>query len=154
MNISLSPNAYLLVLSVLATIVFWYISLEIRHYLRKLRSSDWPTVPGTVQKSGEILDSPVYFGARLPRILFGYRYSVSGQTFFGYFVLIVEDKNSASRLEALADGHSVTVRYNPRNPEISVLADRELLTRRVSQYPELFKSESGGWRILTPQRRL
>jgi len=42
---------------------------------------------------------------------------------------------SAETLGSQVDGQTVTVKYDPKNPRISVLADREIGGRPVKQDP-------------------
>jgi hypothetical protein len=99
------------------------------------RSRSWPLAYGTVQK-GEILHSGPVKYLQLPfRSLLGYSYEVNGKRFWGLFVLPVEDIEAAEKLQKQAVGKSVTVRYDPKSPEISLLEERELLGRRVEQNP-------------------
>jgi len=42
---------------------------------------------------------------------------------------------AAEKLQKQAVGKSVTVKYDPKSPEISFLEERELLGRRVVQNP-------------------
>jgi hypothetical protein len=69
------------------------------------------------------------------RSLPGYSYEVNGKPYWGLFVLPVEDMEAAEKLQKLAVGKSVTVRYDPKSPEISLFEERELLGRRVEQNP-------------------
>jgi len=69
------------------------------------------------------------------RSLLGYAYKVNGRPYWGLFALVAEDRETAEKLQKQAEGSPVTVRYNPKNPEVSILGDRELLGRRVVQDP-------------------
>ncbi len=108
---------------------------EIRHQLRIVRSRSWPIVHGTVQK-GQILHSGPAKYLQLPfRSLLGYAYEVNGDPYWGLFVLVAEDMEAAEKLQKDADGKRVTVKYDPKSPEISLLVDKELLGRRIAQNP-------------------
>ncbi len=99
------------------------------------RSRSWSIAHGTVQK-GQILHSGPAKYLQLPfRSLLGYSYEVNGNPYWGLFVLPAEDMEAAEKLQKQAVGKSVTVKYDPKSPEISFLEERELLGRRVVQNP-------------------
>jgi len=113
----------------------WGIGRAIRYHAKLFRSRAWPVVPGTVQK-GEILHSGATKILYVPfRSLHGYAYKVDGRSYWGLFALIAEDRETAEKLQQQAEGRTVSVRYNPKTPEVSILADREFLGRRVVQDP-------------------
>lgn len=90
---------------------------------------------GKAQK-GQILHSGPVKYLQLPfRSLLGYAYEVSGKSYCGLFVLAAEDMEMAENLQTQAAGKSVSVKYNPKSPEISLLEERELLGHRVAQNP-------------------
>jgi len=67
--------------------------------------------------------------------MLGYKYVVSGCSHFGFAAVVAEDMYSAETLGSQVDGQTVTVKYDPKNPRISVLADREIGGRPVKQDP-------------------
>ena len=108
---------------------------EIRYQFRLMRSGNWPVPQGAVQK-GEVLHSGPAKYLQLPfRSLLGYAYKVNGNPYWGIFVLAAEDMEVAEKLQGQADGKSIRVKYDPQSPDISVLADREFLGRRIRQEP-------------------
>ena len=117
------------------TLALWGITRAARYQSKLFRSRSWPVVPGTVQK-GEILSRGATTFLKDPfRSLLGYSYQVNGRSYWGLFALIAEDRDAAEKLQKQAEGRAVTVRFNPKSPEVSVLEDRELLGRRVVQDP-------------------
>ena len=56
----------------------------------------------------------------------------------GFFVLGAEDEGAADSLQKQAEGLSVTVRYNPETPDVSLLVDDEVQGRKISQNPHWF----------------
>jgi hypothetical protein len=113
----------------------WGITRAVRYQSKLFRSQSWPVVPGTVQK-GEILSRGASAFLKVPfRSLLGYAYQVDGQSYWGLFALIAEDRDAAEKLQKQAEGRPVTVRFNPKSPEVSVLEDKEFLGRRVVQDP-------------------
>jgi Protein of unknown function (DUF3592) len=114
---------------------------QIGHHLRVLRSGRWPIAHGRVQK-GEILHSgPTNYLRYVPyRALLGYAYEVAGREYSGLFVLAAEDAQTAEKLQKKLNGTEVKVQYDPKNPEISFLVDKELVGRRVVQDPMWFDS--------------
>jgi hypothetical protein len=118
-----------------AALAVWMFVRAARYQSKLFRSRSWPVVPGTVQK-GEILNSGATTFLYVPfRSLLGYAYQVKGRSYWGFFALIAEDREMAEKLQQQAEGRLVTVRYNPKSPQVSVLEDREFLGRRVLQDP-------------------
>lgn len=116
-------------------LALWGITRAVRYQSKLFRSRTWPIVPGTVQK-GEILSRGATTFLKVPfRSLLGYAYQVNGRRYWGLFALIAEDRDTAEKLQKQAEGRPVSVRYNPKSPEMSLLEDRELLGRRVIQDP-------------------
>lgn len=116
-------------------LALWGIARAVRYQSKFFRSRSWPVVPGTVQK-GEILHSGATTFLYVPfRSLLGYAYQVNGHSYWGLFALVAEDRETAEKLQQQAEGRPVTVRYNPKTPEVSSLEDREFLGRRVVQDP-------------------
>ena len=119
----------------MVTLSAWVMVRAVRYQSRLFRSRSWPVVPGSVQK-GEILHSGPTKILQLPfRSLLGYAYKVNGRPYWGLFALVAEDRETAEKLQKQAEGSPVTVGYNPKNPEVSLLEDKELLGRRVVQDP-------------------
>lgn len=108
---------------------------EVRHQLKVFRSESWPRVYGTVQR-GEVLHSGHVKYLRLPvRSLLGYSYKVDSRPYWGLFVLPAEDMDVAENLQKQAEGKTMTVKYDPRNPQNSLLEERDLCGHRVTQNP-------------------
>ncbi len=125
----------ILILIVMVTLSLSAVVPVVRYELRKFRSRGWPVVLGTIQK-GEILHSGATKFLYVPfRSLLGYTYTVNGHPYWGYFALVAEDRDLAEKLQLQAEGRPVSVRYDPKTPEVSLLEDRELLGRRVIQDP-------------------
>lgn len=129
-------NTPKLIIAILFLIVALYALVpEIRHQLRIVRSQSWPTVYGTVQK-GEVLHSGPGKYLQLPfRSLLGYAYKVDTSSHWGLFAVPVKNIEEAEVIQKQAVGKLVTVKYDPRNPEISLLVDKELFGRRITQNP-------------------
>jgi hypothetical protein len=108
---------------------------EFRHYLALRRSRNWPLVHGSIQK-GETLQPNSGKYMQLPwRIVLGYKYVVNGCPHFGFAAVAAEDMYAAEKLGKQADGRVVSVKYDPENPGISVLVEREIDGRPVKQDP-------------------
>ncbi len=135
MNVG-NPDLFQIVFGIVAgTLAVWGITRAVRYQSRLFRSRSWPTVAGTVQK-GEILSRGATTFLKVPfRSLLGYAYQANGRSYMGLFALIAEDRDTAEKLQKQAEGRQVTVRYNPKSPEVSLLEDREFLGRRVVQDP-------------------
>ncbi len=91
----------------------------IRYRFRKWRSRDWPTVPGSIQRRRVRRGGPTKYQGSVYRSLFGYAYEVDGAGYVGSFALVSEDQEAALNLQTYGDGGNVTVRYNPKHPEMS-----------------------------------
>jgi hypothetical protein len=120
---------------VAGTLAVWGIARAVRYQSKIFRSRSWPVVPGTVQK-GEVLQRGATKFLYVPfRSLLGYAYQVNGRSYWGLFALKAEDRYTAEKLQTQAEGKPVTIRYNPKAPEQSLLENREFLGRRVIQDP-------------------
>lgn len=118
-----------------AAIGLWFIVPEVRFALRTLRSANWPVVEGLLQK-GEVIERGATKFLQLPcRSLLGYRYSVNGNSYWGIFVVPAEDTQTGEKLQRQAEGKPVRIKYDPNNPSISIVLDKELLGRPIKQYP-------------------
>ena len=119
----------------MGTVAVWGITRAVLHQSKIFRSRSWPVVPGTVQK-GEILSRGATKILYVPfRSLLGYSYKGNSLPYWGLFAFIAEDRKTVEKLQLQAEGKPVTVRYNPKSPEESLLEDRGLLGRRVIQDP-------------------
>jgi len=104
--------------------------------LRKRKSSRWPQVEGAVQPcsvlpgDASLLSSPFKY-----RSIFGYAFPANGSRYAGFFALEAENEATAIEWQKGLPGTAVTIRYDPRNPDVSVLANVEILGRRVIQNP-------------------
>lgn len=125
----------LLIVVVLVTRSASFVVPEIRYQFKLMRSGSWPVVQGAVQK-GEFLHAGPTKYLQLPfRSLLGYAYNVNNDPYWGSFVLAAEDRNVAEKLRGQADRQPVSVKYDPKRPQISALVDRVLLGRRLIQDP-------------------
>lgn len=117
------------------SLAIWGVFRATRHQAKVFRSRNWPSIQGTVQK-GEILQSGATRFLKVPfRSLLGYAYTVDGRPYWGLFVLIAEDRETAEKLQKQTEGMAVRLRYNPESPSESLLNDKDLLGRRVIQDP-------------------
>lgn len=108
---------------------------SLRYRLRKWRSRNWPAVLGSVQRGHVRRGGPTRFQAFAYRSILGYSYLVNGSAYLGFFVIIARDQKAAENLQTQCNGKSVTVKYDPQNPGISVLVESELLGRSLLQNP-------------------
>lgn len=122
-------------IAILLSLCLYALIPEISHGVRIFRSQNWPKVSGTVQK-GEVLHSGPARYLQLPfRSLLGYAYQVNGTSYWGLFVVPVNDMWEAEVMQKRALGKLVTVKYDPKRPSVSLLADREICGRRITQHP-------------------
>src|SRR6476661_997843 len=81
----------------------WAIVRAVRYQSKLFRSRTWPVAPGTVQR-GEILQSGATKILYVPfRSLLGYAYKVNGQSYWGLFALVAEDRETAEKLQKQAE---------------------------------------------------
>src|SRR5262249_59727041 len=62
------------------------------------------------------------------RSQFGYSFGADGRRYGGIFAFITDNLHHASELQQQLDGRTVPIRYNPRNPDESVLASPASIT--------------------------
>jgi len=109
----------LLVLTSLVSIKRW------PEWLRRMRASGWPTVPGIVE-SGEVStfrgrSSYTYRAQERATANLGYSYTLDGAYYSGYHTAVFDDEQEAWSYVDSLRGKAVQVSYNPRKPDISVL---------------------------------
>lgn len=116
--------------------VLW-IFRSIRFISRKRRSRNWPATTCTVQactvargRAGRFSSASHY------RSIFGYIFNTDrGPRFVGFFALGTETEDEARDLQKLAQGITLTTRYDPKNPDVSVLVEEAVLGHAVIQNP-------------------
>ena len=69
------------------------------------------------------------------RSIFGYVFPANGSRYAGFFAVEGNNEEEAYALQKQAAGTGVTVRYDPENPDVSILEDGTILGRRVMQNP-------------------
>jgi len=77
-------------------------------------------------------------GSWLPgnfRSIFGYVFPANGSRYAGFFAVEANTEDEAGALQKEATGTGVTVRYDPENPDVSILEDGTILGRRLTQNP-------------------
>jgi hypothetical protein len=123
----------ILLVTVVPTVVFVY--PKIHWQLQTWRFSRWPPATATVHMAGAeyIEGSETELGYN--RSLFGYSYEIDGVRYAGLFAIAARDAEEASLLQHKLDGQSVSVRFNPARPGVSVLVDREIEGFRAMQTP-------------------
>jgi len=94
---------------------------------RRRQSRGWPLAAGTVQRCCVM--------PRTFKSVFGYAFAANGSTYAGFFALPTQNPDEADALQKHATGTAVMVRYNPQNPDVSILEERTILGRRVTQNP-------------------
>jgi len=101
---------------------------DLRFTFKKRASEKWPTIEAVIE-AGEV-------GLRglLCRVHFTYSYQVYGQRRTGRFSLLTNSK-SAEALKQTLIGKKTSVKYDTRDPDISLLSERQFMGRRVMQGP-------------------
>lgn len=110
---------------------------ELRLEFKKRRSRHWPTTTGTVQPCSVVRG----FGSWNPdlyRCVLGYAFRANESRYAGFFVIEAKNEETAQMLQKQGREVSVTVRYNPLNPDVSILDDVQILGRRIIQNPHWF----------------
>jgi len=69
------------------------------------------------------------------RSVFGYAFRANESRYAGFFALHADYEETAEMLQKQAEGMGVTVRYDSKNPDVSLLEDRWILERKVIQNP-------------------
>ena len=101
---------------------------------RRSRSRNWPLAAGTVQPCS-VMRGWGLWAAGNYRSIFGYVFPANGSRYAGFFAVEANNEEEADALQKEATGTGVTVRYDPENPDVSILEDGTILGRRVTQNP-------------------
>ena len=99
----------------------WYF-VRIRFLLRRYRGKSWPTVEATLQ-NGAVGRISFGTGSSSPASFVGYAYIVQGVQYAGFFALYDDDSHVRKLSDGLS-GDTVQIRYNPSDPNVSFLVDR------------------------------
>ena len=105
----------------------------VRFGIRKWQSRLWPVVPGVIEKGEVNYNDRAAYLPSMYRLLFGYTYILDGVRFAGLFILMVGSETMAADFQHKLKATSVSVRYNPKHPEMSFLVEKELLGKEVYQ---------------------
>ena len=101
---------------------------------RRGRSRGWPIAPGTVQpvrvKQGWGFWAPAQY-----RSIFAYAFPANGARYAGFFAVEADREEDARAMQKELRGMGLTVRYDPRNPDVSILEERRICGRRITQNP-------------------
>lgn len=120
-----------IIFAVLGVMVF----RDLRYTLRKRASRNWPTVEAVIE-AGDIGPRAISFLPRLLyRVYFTYSYRVSDVKCTGRFCLLAGSKQAAETLKQALTGKGTVVRYDVRDPGISLLSDHQMMGKRVMQGP-------------------
>jgi Protein of unknown function (DUF3592) len=111
---------WILLVVLLAGMGWWY-SVQIRHYLKRQSSRRWPTANATIRK-GAVVRVSGNRGSWAYGSFLKYAFEVQDEGYAGLFALIGDEEHAVALQDRLADA-SLTVRYNPRDPNISFVAD-------------------------------
>jgi hypothetical protein len=118
-----------------------FVFVAIRFFVRTRRAPHWPSIPGKIERADVLPPgSSPYLRLLSFRSMFSYAYMVNGSKYWGSFVVVAEDLQSATELQQRVDGCAVMVRYDPKNPRISLLGDKEIVGRQIIQDPMYFDS--------------
>jgi hypothetical protein len=101
---------------------------------RRGRSHSWPIAPGTVQPAGVKAGWGFWAPAQY-RSIFAYAFPANGSRYAGFFAVEADREGDALAMQKQMTGMGVTVRYDPEHPDISILEDRQISGRRLTQNP-------------------
>jgi len=102
---------------------------------RRGRSRSWPIAAGTVQPAG-VKPGWGFWAPAQYRSIFAYAFRANGsRSYVGCFAVEADREEDALAMQKEMSGMAVTVRYDPENPDISILEDREICGRRITQNP-------------------
>jgi len=110
-----------LVLLLLLVSLGWWGFVQLRGLFKRFSSRRWSTAEATIQKGAVGRVSSVR-GSWTYGSFFGYAFAVQGVPYTGLF-LIVGDQEQASALQNALAGMPLSVRYDPSDPNVSVVAD-------------------------------
>jgi len=102
---------------------------------RRGRSRGWPIAVGTVQPVG-VKPGWGFLAPAQYRSIFAYTFRANGsRSYVGCFAVEAGREGDALDIQKEMRGMGVTVRYDPGNPDISILEDRRICGRRITQNP-------------------
>ena len=115
--------------------VAWLLTFVARLLARIWRSRKWPSVPGTVQK-GIVEEDSSGEGGTTYRCVVQYNYAVGGETRAGLFALEVASTDEGHLVLSQTEGRAVTVHFDPKRPQISFVAEKEIDGHSVGHEPQ------------------
>jgi hypothetical protein len=101
---------------------------------RRRESRNWPLVTGTMQRAF-VLRGWGYWSTQQYRSIFGYAFPANGSRYAGFVALQAIDEQDADTLQKKLPGTSVMVRFDPENPDVSILEEERIVGRRLTQNP-------------------
>jgi len=102
---------------------------------RRGRSRSWPIAAGTVQPAG-VKPGWGFWAPAQYRSIFAYAFRANGsRSYVGCFAVEADRESDALAMQKEMAGTGVTVRYSPENPDTSILEDRRICGRRITQNP-------------------
>jgi hypothetical protein len=109
---------------------------DLRYTLRKRASKNWPSVEATIDGGivgfrGPLSALPSF----LYRVHFTYSYRVNGLQYSGRFFLLADGRKSGEEFRQVLTGKRFLVKYDSRQPGVSLLIDREMMGKRVMGGP-------------------
>ena len=107
---------------------------NLRLRFRRDQSLKWPETIGTVQPF-QVKKGYGFWAPNCYRSILGYAYKANESRYASFFVLQAPDKEAAELLQKKAEGAKVTVRYNPANPDVSLVRDELLFGLKIDQNP-------------------
>jgi hypothetical protein len=112
-----------------------------RYYFIERQSANWPSTQAIIQKCEAEFHGPMFslWATKIPKSLFGYSYEVEPVRHIGFFAIerdIGGALGVAWDIQKKLDGKSLIVRYDPKHPNRSFVADREVFGKQVHQGPD------------------
>jgi hypothetical protein len=107
---------------------------NLRLSFKRRQSRGWPAAFGTVQCCC-VQKGYGFWAPNIYRSVLGYAFRANESRYAGFFALEAEDEETAQLLQKKANGTRVKVRYNPENPDVSLLEDERIFGRKMTQNP-------------------
>jgi hypothetical protein len=98
------------------------------------QSGDWPTALGTIKPS-QVLRATGFLAPDAYRCVLGYAFRANDSRYAGFFVIWAQDEENAQRLQKAAAEMKIRIRFNPQNPDVSLVDDERLMGREITQNP-------------------
>jgi hypothetical protein len=98
----------------------WWFSIPIRYWILRHRSRNWVAVEATIQRGG-IASVSFKSGVEAPVLFLGYAFTLEGHRYARFLAIYGVKREQLLPLQNSLPGQSISVLYNPSNPDESLL---------------------------------